>query len=47
MTLKSLAPDIQEQLAELPMQHGKDPISEKEVRKITVIHDWAMQRHSW
>jgi hypothetical protein len=47
LTLKFLAPEIQEQLTELPMQHGKDPMSEKELRRIAMIPDWAMQRQQW
>jgi len=44
MYLKYLAPDLQEQLVELPMQHGKDPMSEKELRRIAMIPDWTKQR---
>jgi hypothetical protein len=47
MTLKFLAPEIQGQLVELPMQHGRDPISEKDVRQIAMIPDWSMQQRHW
>ena len=47
MYLKYLAPDLQEQLVGLPMQHGKDPVSEKELRRIAMIPDWAVQRQKW
>ena len=47
MYLKYLAPDIQEQLVELPMQHGKDLVSEKDLRRIAMISDWTLQRRQW
>lgn len=47
MYLKYLAPDLQEQLVELPMQHGKDTVSEKELRRIAMIPDWPTQRQQW
>jgi len=47
MYLKYLAPDLQEQLVELPMQHGKDPVSEKDVRRIAMFPDWMTQRQQW
>lgn len=47
MYLKYLAPDIQERIALLPQSHGKDPISEKELRRIAMIPDWVMQRRQW
>jgi hypothetical protein len=47
MYLKFLAPDLQEQLVELPMQQGKDQLSENDVRQIALIPEWAMQRRQW
>jgi hypothetical protein len=47
MYLKYLAPDLQEQLVDLPMQQGKDPVSENDVRRIALIPEWAMQRRQW
>ena len=47
MYLKYLAPDIQEQLIELPMQHGRDLLSENDVRRIAMEPDWATQRRQW
>ena len=47
MYLKYLAPDLQEQLVDLPMQHGKDQLSENDVRRIALIPEWAMQRREW
>jgi len=47
MYLKYLSPDIQEQLVDLPIQHGKDPVSEKDLRRIAMIPDWATQRRQW
>jgi len=43
MTLKFLAPDIQERIALLPQSHGKDVISEKQLRKIAMISEWNRQ----
>jgi hypothetical protein len=43
-----LAPDIQETLLFLPRQsEGKPEISEKSLRKITMLDDWDEQRTAW
>jgi len=47
MTLKFLAPDIQEQIALLPQSHGKDRISEKQLRRIAMIPEWAQQKEAY
>lgn len=47
LTLKFLAPDIQEHIAMLPQSHGTDRISEKKIRRIAMIPEWAMQRLHW
>ena len=43
MLLKFLAPDIQEEIALLPQSHGKDSISEKQLRRIAMIPEWDRQ----
>jgi len=43
MTLKFLAPDIQERIALLSQSHGKDVISEKQLRRIAMIPEWDRQ----
>lgn len=48
MNLTLLAPDIQEQVLNLPRtMHGRDPISEPELRSIAAIPDWRKQRRQW
>lgn len=44
MTLKFLAPDIQERIALLPQSHGRDPITEKQLRRIALTPDWQQQQ---
>ena len=48
LNLTLLAPDIQEDLLDLP-QHdtGKAVVNEKHVRKITGLIDWQSQRVAW
>ncbi len=43
MTLKFLAPDIQERIALLPQSHGRDPITEKQLRRIAMMPAWDEQ----
>jgi hypothetical protein len=47
MTLKFLAPSIQEEIAWLPNSFGKDKVQEKAVRKIAMIADWDEQVKYW
>lgn len=47
MTLKFLAPEIQEAIAWLPNSHGKDSLPEKEVRRIAMMADWEEQILYW
>lgn len=48
MNLLHLAPDIQEELLNLPPVHaGEDPITERDIRPITTILNWAKQRRAW
>lgn len=47
LTLKFLAPDIQERITLLPQSHGKDSISEKQLRRIAMIPDWHQQREAF
>ncbi len=48
MNLLSLAPDIQEAILHLPtVEHGRDPITERELRPIAAEINWARQRAMW
>lgn len=48
MNLLHLAPDIQETLLHLPrVLEGRDPITERDVRPITPIKNWKLQRAAW
>jgi len=48
MNLLNLAPDIQEDLLCLPpVEHGKDAVTERELRAIVLVLDWRVQRRMW
>lgn len=48
MNLLHLAPDIQEAILHLPpVEEGRDPITERDVRPITRIKNWKLQRVAW
>ncbi|MBS0264147.1 MAG: hypothetical protein JSS02_19580 [Planctomycetes bacterium] len=48
MDLLLLAPDIQEQVLFLPaVEAGKDTVSERQLRAIVKVEDWAKQRRVW
>jgi DNA-binding transcriptional regulator YdaS (Cro superfamily) len=48
MALLDLCPAIQEQLLFLPRTtHGRDPITERQLRPITTTLDWGEQRALW
>ncbi|QDU71081.1 hypothetical protein [Mucisphaera calidilacus] len=48
MNLLHLAPDIQEELLNLPLVHtGNDTITERDVRPITRNTEWVDQRTTW
>lgn len=48
MNLLMLAPDIQEQILFLPpIESGRDPIKEWQVRPIAAMSDWRKQRQMW
>lgn len=48
MNLLQLAPDIQEAILCLPrVESGRDPVGERELRRIVAMADWARQRNSW
>jgi len=48
MNLLLLAPDIQEQILFLPRtMAGRDPVSERGLRRITAIVRWDRQRKAW
>ena len=45
MALLQLAPDIQEALLFLPpTEHGRDPVTERDLRPIEAVADWGKQR---
>ena len=48
MSLLNLAPDIQEELLHLPRTAtGRDPFSERDLRRIAAEADWWEQRRIW
>ena len=48
MALLNLAPDIQEEILFLPRtRHGRDPITERDLRPITAVPHWNRQRRMW
>ena len=48
MNLLCLAPDIQEEILFLPpVEHGRDPIKEWQIRPIALVPDWRKQRRMW
>lgn len=48
MGLLNLAPDIQEEILNLPKTlKGRDPVPAREVMKIAVLEDWDEQRRGW
>ena len=48
MNLLHLASDIQEAILYLPpVTEGRDPVTERDLRPITRLWDWAKQREAW
>jgi hypothetical protein len=48
MNLLHLAPDIQEELLFLPLvTQGRDPINEKQLRRVCSDVSWKRQREKW
>jgi hypothetical protein len=48
LNLLHLAPDIQERLLFLPAaEKGRDPISEKKIRRVASEYDWERQRRAF
>ena len=48
MNLLLLAPDIQETLLDLPRTvHGRDPVTERDLRAIAAEPSWGRQRRMW
>jgi len=48
MNLLNLAPDIQEEILFLPKtMAGRDPLSERNIRRVTAIVQWNRQRKVW
>ena len=48
MNLLNLAPDIQEEILFLPpVESGRDPIRELQLRPITAVPNWRKQRQMW
>jgi hypothetical protein len=43
-----LAPEIQEQILDLPpVTNGRDPVSERQLRRIVAEADWNQQTELW
>ncbi len=48
MNMLNLAPDIQEEILFLPpTTAGRDPISERALRRVTAVVRWDRQRRLW
>lgn len=48
MNLLHLAPDIQDQILNLPrVEKGRDPLTERDLRPIAALPDWRKQRTEW
>lgn len=48
MNLLLLAPDIQEQILEMPrIETGRAPITEREMRGVAQMPNWREQRRLW
>ena len=48
MNLLNLAPEIQQELLFLPpVEQGRDPVTEQELRAIVAEVDWRAQRRMW
>ena len=48
MNLLHLAPDIQEEILHLPpVERGRDPITEHDLRSVAAIVGWQGQRQKW
>ena len=48
MNLLHLAPDIQEAILYLPpVAEGRDPVTERDMRPIARLRNWAKQRAMW
>lgn len=48
MDLLNLAPDIQEEILFLPrVTAGRDPITERQLRRVAAEVDWDLQRREW
>jgi hypothetical protein len=48
MNLLNLAPDIQEEILFLPpVERGRDPVRERNIRPIASVLDWRKQRKMW
>ena len=48
LNLLSLAPDIQEEILHLPLVvHGKDPVTEHQLRDFAAELCWKRQRDAW
>jgi len=48
MNLLNLAPDTQEAVLFLPrVEHGRDPVTEQDLRPIVATANWRKQRRAW
>ena len=48
MNLLNLAPDIQEEILFFPpVERGRDPVTERDLRPIVSVPDWRKQKKHW
>lgn len=48
MNLLNLAPDIQEEILHFsPVERGRDPVTERDLRRFAALADWRKQREMW
>jgi hypothetical protein len=47
LDLTLLAPDVQERVLELEAADGLEPVSERRLRAVAHIQEWASQRAQW
>jgi hypothetical protein len=47
MALNGLAPSIQEALLFLPATAGREPVTERQVRRVVATDDWSEQARLW
>ncbi|MCA9292177.1 MAG: hypothetical protein KDA25_13675 [Phycisphaerales bacterium] len=48
MNLLHLAPDIQEEILFMArIEEGRDPVTERDLRRVVLIRHWSQQRRAW